>query len=77
MQSLIVLASLVYELAGGQNDPPPQSLTLQTHLSPLRVKAEKAENLSTWFFGSVEFNLVDRFLIYPMVHNLSPLAHNI
>ena len=29
MQSFIVLPSLVFELAGGQNDSPPQSLTLQ------------------------------------------------
>ena len=37
MQSFLVLASLVSELAGGQNDPP-KSLTLQKHLSPLKVK---------------------------------------
>ena len=44
MQSLIVLASLVSELAGGsQNDPPPQSLTSQKHLSPLRVKGPQNE----------------------------------
>ena len=40
MQSFIVVASLVSELAGGQNDPPP-SLSperYKKHLSPLRVK---------------------------------------
>ena len=36
MQSFIVLASLVFELAGGQNDPP-LYLTLQKHHSTLRV----------------------------------------
>ena len=29
VKNFIVLASLVSELAGGQNDPPPLSLTLQ------------------------------------------------
>ena len=40
MQSFIVLAFLVSELAGGrcQNEG---SLTLQKHLSPLRVNNEK------------------------------------
>ena len=37
MQSFIVLASLVSELAGGQNDPQVLNVT-KKHLSPLRVK---------------------------------------
>ena len=52
MQSLIVLASLVFELAGSQNDsPPPQSLTLQKkHLSPLRVKTFRERNINVNIF---------------------------
>ena len=38
MQSYIVLASLVSELAGGQNDPPP--LFTKKHLSPLSVNTK-------------------------------------
>ena len=40
MQSFIVLTSLVFELAGGQNDPPPllSPLRNKKHLSPLRVR---------------------------------------
>ena len=37
MQSFIVLASLVFELAGGQNDPLCPS-HYRKHLSPIRVK---------------------------------------
>ena len=39
MQSFIVVAPLVSDLAGGQNDPPPLVLNVtKKHLSPLRVK---------------------------------------
>ena len=38
MQSFIVVASLVSELAGGQNDPPLSPQRYKKHLSPLRVK---------------------------------------
>ena len=39
MQSFIVVASLVSELAGGvQNDPPVSPQRYKKHLSPLRVK---------------------------------------
>ena len=38
MQSFIVLASLVSELTGGQNDPPLVFKVTKKHLSPLRVK---------------------------------------
>ena len=37
MLSFIVVAALVLELAGGQNDPP-QALTFREHLRFLRVK---------------------------------------
>ena len=37
MKSFIVLASLVSELAGGQNDPPFVLNVTKKHLSPLRV----------------------------------------
>ena len=43
----------------------------------LYLRAEKAENLSMMVFRSVELNLVDRFLVYVMVHKLSPVEHDI
>ena len=38
MQNFIVVASLVSELAGGQNDPPLVLNVTKKHFSPLRVK---------------------------------------
>ena len=41
MQSFIVVASLLSELAGGQNDPPLVLNVTKKHLSPLRVNVRK------------------------------------
>ena len=45
MQNFIVVASLVSELAGGQNDPPLVLNVTKKHLSPLRVNAQKSFHL--------------------------------
>ena len=55
MQSFIVLAYLVFELTGGQNDPPLVLYATKT-LSPLRAKICVTQKVSRIF--QLSYNLV-------------------
>ena len=61
MQCFTVLASLVFELAGGQNDSP-LSLRYKKHLSPLRVNCRLFNQTTVIYYfrihGPLNYQLV-------------------